>query len=240
MTSPLPARFNLRDLGGLPAVGGEVVRPGLLFRGAGLHRLEPEHLPHLDRLGIRLAIDLRTSREKRDGVLAADGVEVVGLPLFEVAPAFDPKLTDPVGVLAGTYLWMLEEGRDSIARIFELLAEPSGYPVVIYCAAGKDRTGVVCALILRLIGVDSDTVVADYVLSDAPARSLRAWHQEQEPARRDPNPVALYAAPGEAMRRFLDEVDVIYGSVDGYLAEVGVPVAAARTSIRGRLIERDR
>lgn len=235
--SSLPARFNLRDLGGLPIEGGHVVRKGRILRGAGLHRVGAEHLPQFGHLGLRLAIDLRTPTEASRGVFAADGVKVVGLPLFEVAPTFEEDLADPAGTLAETYLWMLEQGRDSIAGIFALLAEPDNYPAVIYCAAGKDRTGVVCALMMRLIGVEADAVVADYELSDAPVRALRQWHQKQDPAGRDPNPAELYAAPGEAMRHFLEGVDGIYGSVDGYLADIGVPVAETRISIRTELAE---
>jgi protein-tyrosine phosphatase len=231
-----PARFNLRDLGGLRLDDGGSVRHGCLFRGASLHRLEPENRQELDSLGVHLAIDLRSPQEVARGMFVGDGVEVVNLPIFEVAPVFEDEIEDPAETLAETYVWMLEQGRDAIASIFALLAEPTNLPVVIYCAAGKDRTGVVCALILRLIGVKVDAVAGDYRLSQEPTQALKSWHERQVGSDRDPHPAAVYTAPEEAMRRFLDDVDGIYGSVAGYLGEIGVPTTETRIALRRSLV----
>lgn len=237
MTAGLPERFNLRDLGGMPVSGGGQIRAGRLFRGASLHRLESEHRSVVTPLGLRLAIDLRTAEEVSHGKFA-EAESVLHLPLFEVSPVFAEPVEDPTAALCGAYLEMLDQGRRSIRTIFELLADPASYPAVLYCAAGKDRTGVVCALILRQVGVAADAVVEDYVLSDGPADALRRWRSTLMPDRRDPVPAAIYRAPAAAIERFLAALDDAYGSVDAYLEAIDVPVAEIVPTLRENLVEK--
>jgi protein tyrosine/serine phosphatase len=235
----LPEHFNLRDLGGLPVAGGGRTRFGRLFRGASLHRLEGEDLALVDRLGFRLAIDLRTGSEVARGVFAAGAAATRHLPIFEVGPVFEEPIEDIGATLAETYAWMLEEGRGSIAAILELLAQPDSYPAVVYCAAGKDRTGTVCALVLRLVGVEPETIVADYERSDRPAAALRRHRAELAPGREDPVPAGIYRAPGEAMRAFLRRLDDDYGSAEGYLEAIGSGVAEIKAGLVAQLVARN-
>lgn len=233
----LPEHFNLRDLGGLPVAGGGQIRPGRLFRGASLHRLAGEDRARVERLGLRLAIDLRTGEEVSSGMFAGDSTATRHMPIFEVAPVFDQPVEDIGATLAETYMWMLEEGRESIAAIMALLSDPASYPAIVYCAAGKDRTGIVCALLLRLLGVEPETIVADYEKSDGPAAALRRWRAQTAPERRDPAPTGIYRAPGAAMRGFLRRMDEAYGSVEGYLRTIGVSASALRAELESRLVD---
>ena len=112
----LPTRFNLRDLGGIEAADGRMVAPGRLYRGASLHRLEAEHLEAVAPLGIRTAIDLRSSEEVGQGAFAGSAESVRHLPIFEVGPEFSEPIEDVARTLADAYLWMLSEGAVRSAR----------------------------------------------------------------------------------------------------------------------------
>jgi protein-tyrosine phosphatase len=232
-----PERFNLRDLGGIPVEGGGAVRSGRLFRGGSLHRLEGPGAAWVGGLGLRLAIDLRTRAETAKGMYAGPATITRHLPIFEIAPPWDGPIEDPAQTLAEAYMWMLQEGVRSIAEIARLLADPESYPAVVYCAAGKDRTGITCALILRLVGVEPDPIVTDYALSEAPTEALRKWWADLNPDHRDPAPAEIYLAPAEAMRAFLVDLDHTYGSAVGYLDEIGLDGEATAKALAANLVE---
>jgi protein-tyrosine phosphatase len=234
----LPARFNLRDLGGTPTADGRVVAPGRLYRGASMHRLEDDHLEAVAPLGIRTAIDLRSSEEVRGGTFAGSAAPVRHLPIFEVGPSFsDPVAEEAIArTLADAYLWMLSEGAGSIRASLELLGEPRDLPAVVYCAAGKDRTGVVIALVLGLLGVERDAVAADYALSDAPAAALRAWHLDNGASPDQLAAAGVFRAPAEAMGLFLDSLDREFGSLDGYVESLDLEVAGTRERLADALL----
>jgi hypothetical protein len=232
----LPTYFNLRDLGGLTTDDGRPVRRGRLFRGASLHRLEPAHHELLADLEIATAIDLRTADEVAHGTYANGSAAVHHLPMFKVSPTFEDPVEDPAATLVETYLWMLGEAKEAIGRALELLRDPESYPAVVYCAAGKDRTGVLCAIVLDLLGVGRDQIAADYALSDRPAEALRSWRAGLDPSRRDPVPAGIYRAPEDVMPRFFEAVDRRFGSIDAYLAEAGVPVDETRAALRENLL----
>jgi protein-tyrosine phosphatase len=229
-------RFNLRDLGGLPVAGGGRVREGRLFRGAGLHRLEPEDLERLGPLGLRTAIDLRTPAEFAAGSYPEGAAAVHGMPIFERGPEFPAEVDDPAATLTETYLWMLDQGRETIPRILKLLADPETYPAVVFCAAGKDRTGIVCALVLDQLGVARDAIAADYALSDAPAEALRRRVAEVRGAEHDLVPAGIYRAPERAMVDFFAAVDARFGGPDAYLEGIGVAVGEVREGLRRALL----
>lgn len=232
----LPSRFNLRDLGGTPTADGRIVAPGRLYRGASLHRLEPDHLDAVAPLGIRTAIDLRSTEEVGHGTFAGSAAPTRHLPIFEVGPTFAEPIDDIARTLADTYLWMLEEGGPSIRLALDVLGEPRDLPAVVYCAAGKDRTGVVVAIVLLLLGVERETVAADYALSDEPAAALRAWHLDNGTSPDQLAAAGIFRAPTAAMELFLDSVDAEFGSLDGYLESIGVDLASARESVADALL----
>jgi len=159
--------FNFRDLGGLPAAGGATVRPGRLFRSDALHRLTDDDVDALTGLGVRTLLDLRSEREVEEsgvGPLREHGVRHRHLPL--TADASGNERGFPNGPMEELYVRFLDEGRPAIRAVFETLSEEETYPAVVHCAAGKDRTGIVVALVLRAVGVPDDEIVADYALTD--------------------------------------------------------------------------
>jgi protein-tyrosine phosphatase len=228
-TIAFEAVFNFRDLGGYRGVGGRPVRWRTLFRADGLHRLNEAESERLRELGIVTVIDLRTPDEVADRGRVPDAVVARAyhhLPMFDVVPDWSglPDVAAP-GFLADRYTEMLETGRSAVATALELLADPESLPAVFHCAAGKDRTGILAAIVLELLGVDRATVVADYARSHEAMARLDAWLARTHPEftiEAADRPAAVLEARPETMERFLAAIDGTYGSVDGLVAELGV------------------
>jgi protein-tyrosine phosphatase len=228
---PLDTVFNLRDLGGHRTADGRWVTFGRLYRSDGLHHLAGPDLERVRSLGLRTVLDLRTTVELGDGVfpLAAHPATLHHLPVLADTWVDD----DEVGALVdrGTpnhgarYIDQQAEGGPAIAKAVPINAEEQACPLVFHCAAGKDRTGVLAALVLSVLGVPDEEVAADYALSaDAMARRL-AWLQQHHPegavlmARQ---PAGWLAAPAEAMLALLAHLRRVHGGAAGYLADQGV------------------
>ena len=221
---PFEAVFNFRDLGGYAAAGGRIVRWRTLFRADGLNRLTEAEADRLRELGIVTVIDLRTPEELARG-RAPEGISDAfhHLPMFDVVPDWsaDPDVASPT-FLADRYLEMVESGRAAVARALEVLAEPPSLPAVFHCAAGKDRTGIVAAILLELLGVDRSTVVADYALSHDAMIKMEAWISQVHPEWSGKRPAVVIEARPETMETFLVSIDERFGSVEGLVADLGV------------------
>jgi protein tyrosine/serine phosphatase len=131
---------------------------------------------------------------------------------------------------------MLRTAGPVIAEALALIADPGGGPVLVHCTAGKDRTGVVVALVLGLLGVADDDIVADYALSETAMQEMVAYFESRsEEAREALAPIrsAVIAASPETMRLFLEELRATYGSVEGYAAAMKITplVAQLRSSL---------
>lgn len=218
--------FNLRDLGGYATSDGRRVRTGVVFRADGLHRIPPGRAHALDHLGWRTVIDLRTKAEVAAGAFRGGGVDVINLPILRTTWGV-PEVTDidPVAYLSTHYLQMLEEGAAAIAAAMVILGSPVRLPAVFHCSAGKDRTGVLAALVLSALGVPDDIVAADYHLSATAVDRLVTWLTATKPDLSEEmsrQPRALLSCPPEAMHTFLHATRERYGSIDGYLAGIGV------------------
>ena len=223
--------FNLRDLGGYPVADGRQVRWRTLYRGDGLHRVPVDARGALHDLRWRTVLDLRTLDEVETGRYACDGVEEIHLPLLQ--KTWDRSdLSDDVDAtapfLVGRYLAMVERGATVIAAAFEILASPARLPAVFHCAAGKDRTGVLAALVLATLGVTDEVVAQDYHLSAPGMARLVDWVTTQHPdygAAMAGQPPSFLACPPEAIVGFLDALRCRYGSTDQYLQAIGIPRA---------------
>ena len=149
---------NLRDAGGGP------VRTGLLFRSDAPAHLDDDSDARLRALGLRTIVDLRRSREREvwPYELGWFGGRLVRLPLI----GEERRPVNPLnGGLAGFNKWVYEARGDSIAEIVSILAAPDALPALLHCTAGKDRTGLVLALIQSFLGVPDDAIAADYAQS---------------------------------------------------------------------------
>jgi protein-tyrosine phosphatase len=218
---------NVRDVGGLGRV-----QPGRLVRADNIRALSDAGWRSLVEHGVRRVIDLRFPEELAEDPPRDVPVEVVHVSLLgetrspewiaEFNAAMDGA-TDVESYLVWSYLEFLERFRQSFGRVFAALADAPEGPVVVHCMGGKDRTGLVVALALRLAGVGDDEVTADYAVTEANLAPVNeAWvaaaPDEAERRRRE----LLLPAPASAMRAVLDELERRYGSVAGYLSACGV------------------
>ena len=227
---PLERSFNFRDLGGYATADGHVVRTGQLFRADGLQGLTPADLATLRTLGLRSVIDLRTDGELESRgffPLAQMNVEFHRCPVLTElwdAMAFGDG-SDVASVMADRYLEMTEIGGRALARSISLLAGDAPLPAVFHCAAGKDRTGVLGALVLRLLGVADADIVMDYALSERAMDAMKAWMVANDPEMATmmlQMPAHFMESPARTMRLFLERFDARHDSVESFLAGQGV------------------
>src|SRR5665213_268919 len=236
--------FNLRDLGGYRGLGGRTVRWGTVYRADGLHRALEADRDQIRALGLRTVIDLRSWDEVAAGHVS---VTTIGAERFHHLPVLhsldetlgSAAVTDPEETLALTYRRMLEDGSLAVALALRVMADPSSHPLVFHCAAGKDRTGVLAAVLLSVLGVDDATIAQDYVLS-APAVE-RMVHRLMSTADAGGAEVPvipewLLSAPAGAITRTLDDLRRRYGSVEAYCLGAGVTVETMAT-LRRLLLE---
>lgn len=228
--------FNFRDVGGYPGADGRTVRWRRLFRSDALSALGAEDREPFLELGIRTVLDLRRPHEvEQEGrVPDWDGLTYRHLhpehPEWQETP-YQEGL-DPSRYLADRYHDLAENGAPRLAEAVSVIADETAAPVVVHCMAGKDRTGVLCALILSLLGVSDDDIDTDYTRSTAGNEQYVAW------ARRNGYPDLVMKTwwrshPG-TMHLFLSELRQRHGSVERYLSGAGLErsqITALRTHL---------
>jgi len=228
---PLEAVHNFRDLGGYPTADGRTTRWRTLYRADGLHRLTAADIDALRSIGLTTVIDLRTVDELTEWgrfPLEHHPAEYHHLPILdEVWGPGEPNWAgaDAGEVLLHLYLEMFRQGEQEIASVLAILAEPAAYPVVYHCAAGKDRTGIVTAVILGILGVPDEVIAADYALSEPAMDRMEAWYRRNHPDRIDQMaqaPQAFRAARPATMEALLHLVEQRHGSMRGYARSIGV------------------
>jgi hypothetical protein len=172
--------LNLRDLGGIATATGDMLSVGRFFRSAA-PPAEPEAVARLiAATGLRRVIDLRMDSELKEAgsTHSESSCERVRLPLIGSVPSHWPEQPDrtPPGT-AGRYFEMLEAGIPMLAEVVHLLNDARRTPTLVHCVAGRDRTGIVVASVLDLIGVPDESIADDYALSavvdDAEGRNAR-------------------------------------------------------------------
>jgi protein-tyrosine phosphatase len=220
--------FNLRDLGGHATLGGRRVRSGRVFRSDALHRMEDEDAAKLARLGIRKIFDLRSDAEVlRDVSVAVAGAERIHVPLVTTTLSpFDPEIDWRRIDLRERYVEMLAVGGAAIRAVLQAATDDA--PILFHCTAGKDRTGVVAAVLLRALEVPDARIVEDYACSEANLRLLLGGLRE-ELTRRGMTAEAidyLTSSPPHRMRRTLVELDRRWGSTEAYLRWIGIDDAS--------------
>ncbi|HEY4927631.1 MAG TPA: tyrosine-protein phosphatase [Acidimicrobiales bacterium] len=225
---------NFRDLGGYRTTDGRMLAWRTLFRADGLNKLTDADVAQLTELGLATVIDLRTLDEaEQRGSFPFERVPVtyVGLPLTDVLPA-TKDLPDwgEAAYVAARYAAMVSEGGPMLTSAIDALASGDALPAVMHCSAGKDRTGVLSALLLAFLGVPDETIVADYALSAAAmGRLLERLKAEYPDATEEVEryaPAVLHVVP-ETMEQFLADLQSHYGTYDDLAATLGVTEAMA-------------
>ncbi|MGQ0603031.1 MAG: tyrosine-protein phosphatase [Anaerolineales bacterium] len=234
----LPERFielknglNFRDAGGYRATVERTVRLGRLYRSGSLAELSDADLETLSKLRLKLICDLRTPGEVARGpgqLTETLRAGYINLPAY-VQNNYSDWLRTALfrrhaldDVIADGYLRLVDQHALKLGRVLKRLADPDNLPALVHCTAGKDRTGVVVALLLAVLGVPEETILADYALSNSAFD--RICHISRRDIQRMHNVgiteneiIAIMSANPLNLRRMFAHLRARYGSVEHYL-----------------------
>ncbi|MGR3373065.1 tyrosine-protein phosphatase [Pseudooceanicola nanhaiensis] len=234
---------NIRDLGGHPLPGGGMTRSGVFLRGDALRGLDTAGLRALLDGGLVRILDLRSDMEVAEGPNPLAGHEVIGyrhLPIYNGLATIDAMTkTHPDGFDMGLrYRAALGDCREAFAAALSHLAEAEEGATLFHCTAGKDRTGLVAALLLLNAGVEREDVVADYAATATHGAGLIDTLREKARARgSDPaHAERVLGSRPETMRATLDWLEQAHGGATAYMRTIGLPdetVSRLRTRLGG-------
>lgn len=258
---PLEGASNARDLGGLKTSDGRVVRRNRLIRSGALGQLTENDVDLLQALPLRKVVDFRTERERSEKPdLPIPGVEQIHCPILpeltgvtrelgeDGIPAYFRMALD-IGMdakrwMARLYLPLVESeySRTHYQAFFELLLQNTDGAILYHCTIGKDRVGVGTMLLLSALGVDRDTIMADYLLTTPCTEQNRRRVCREALAFTD-DPAAQYALEAfeSAHESYLNaafrSIDERYGSTYRYLSEALGVDRAVREQLRKLYLE---
>jgi protein tyrosine/serine phosphatase len=232
--------LNFRDIGGVPTSGMRLIREGIIFRSANPDRISKDDLEKLGSLNIRSVIDLRAPGELGKKYKSVDHAYKLTLPLdFQkttrerLRPVIYKK--DAQNVIADIsndlYLEILDASGPAFRQVMELLASPGRSPVLIHCHAGKDRTGIIIALILMAMGVDRNIIISDFMKSN---EALMPFFKSRFLIRKIisfgffpyRNMVFAVEVKQRNIESVLDRVEFHYGGIEGYLRYSGYDMSS--------------
>jgi hypothetical protein len=225
---PLVGAYNFRDLGGYPTLDGRTTRWGRLYRSDTLHELTDSDLEALRAIGLSSIIDLRTSAELERtgrGLLGTEPIRHVHLPVVQEGGTSQGAPADAQEDLHHRYLWYLDIGRSALVSALTMVGDPNAYPLVFHCAAGKDRTGVLAALVLDIVRVERNVIIEDYVLTASRMDLIlsRVRGTPDAEARLAEMPQFLLRAEAATMESFLEGLYEIHGGARAWALASGVP-----------------
>ena len=234
---------NVRDLGGLPTRDGRRVKSGVVVRSDNPKGMtEQGHIDLMAVVGPRTVIDLRIEVEvEHDGyALKDDSVTVVNFPMLPLsgvtqeqidAGAFDNLIDD--------YMGQIEINGDSVLSALRMIASSDQHPVVYHCTAGKDRTGIVTAMLLDILGVEHETIAADYHLTTENMKPI-IERIRNAPVYKENGlanaPDWIFSSDPETMLAFLERMTEKYGSAEGWALQRGLTQSEI-DAIREHLLE---
>jgi protein-tyrosine phosphatase len=228
-----PALYNVRDLGGLPTRDGGAIGPGSLIRSDKHYRLTDDGIAAVRAANVSRIIDLRHARE-----CEAEPSPFADDPIYRHVSVEDPAgPNDHDGLsLAEIYCLIIDRRPDLFAAAIAAAADAPPGAVVVHCAAGKDRTGLVVALLLSLAQVQADTIAADYALTEDRLRApLEAYLDGLTDLVLRDRIAELSRTEPETMLRVLEHIDARHGGVSAYLEAAGCDLTV-QESIRERLV----
>ncbi len=224
--APTENIFNLRDVGGWKGRDGKKVKTGRVFRSDNFGQATEADIDHVvNDLGVRHVIDLRRGEELEETgrFPEVDGVEFHHFELLHIKwESIGVEVNgrsseeEVVAFLRHRYTGMLESGYRSVRDSLEVIA--SGEPVVFHCMAGKDRTGIVAAVLLSILGVAEEDIAADFELTRIGSARWRKWRDENLGK---PEIEGGLDTPAAAMLQTIEEMNARFGSMAAYSEAIG-------------------
>jgi len=206
-TIDLDATQNTRQLGGMVTFHNGIVKQNVLIRSDNLHWLSARDCDRLMALGLKTVVDVRSLEEVEawpDADCIRGAVRYLHIPMSTFGR--EPTMVD-------AYLHLFRNSSASIREFFGVLADVENLPLLYHCQLGKDRAGILSALILRLLNVPDSAIVEDYLLSRQTG----------------------YGAEADWIQAILREVDS-YGGIDAYLLSIGVSAEAIQ-AVKDNLLQ---
>jgi protein-tyrosine phosphatase len=232
---PMTGAENIRDLGGLPLKSGGYTRTGVFLRADTLQELTEQDVKLLLEYGLRTIIDLRTPTEAENegrGPLADEPIAYKNLPFMpdEMFKTGNDQARDLIVAerkesdRVQHYLNYLRFAGDRVVGAVKVMAASDGPPALFHCAAGKDRTGVLAALVLDAVGVERDAIVADFALTNERLERIGARLRRMKSYSHYTNSIATsdMGADPQTMVDVLAMIDVEHGGAAGWLLANGV------------------
>jgi protein tyrosine/serine phosphatase len=231
---PLDGAVNVRDLGALPTVDGRRTRAGVLLRSDNLQALSERDVSDLLERGVGTVLDLRTGAEVEilgPGPLRATPVMHLHLDLiphgFDGETPLERTLPDedaPEHAVDHQYFDYVRDAPQEVATAMRAIADPHSGAVLVHCAAGKDRTGVIVALALSLVGVTREEVIADYARTDERIEAIvqRLLDEPLYAEHAGGRSLDSFRPHADNMARFLDRIDREYGGIHAFANTIGL------------------
>ena len=234
---PLSGSFNCRDLGGYPCAGGGITRYGRFIRCGIPFGPMGQDRARLAEIPVKTVIDLRGNGEAKvspSSYAKEPGISYHHFSLLEINPAYVSKVEEQP--LWESYVCTLTEHKENVAGVFHTIAAAEEGAVLFHCALGKDRTGIVAALLLSLAGVDRWDIIADYQVSNTYLQTtLRTMVEDGNDIFDEKKNPHLKSEPA-TMERFLDYLEEECGGARAYLKFIGITDAELDAIIR-RLVD---
>lgn len=219
---------NVRDLGGLPRTAGGTTASGRVLRACAMQDIGAGGRNALVAAGLRTVIDLRSDAERGAAPPAfgdTPGITTLFHPVFaDLAPIFHMIDAEPGFRMQDRYIRALDRAAPRFAAVIAAIAEAEPGLVIFHCTAGKDRTGIIAALLLEVAGVSRAAIVADYARTARDGASLlETLRQNALAAGHSSDTVEkTLACPPEAMEATLGMLDQRHGGPRAYLQGAGL------------------
>jgi protein-tyrosine phosphatase len=237
--SDLTGYVNFRDLGGHATPHGRV-RHGRVYRSDSLAHVEAEHVEHLvEERGVRTVVDLRGAAEVDafpNQPMRDAGVTIHHVPLIDPAKREASGFEWETMTLADLYRFILESAGPQFVEVLGVIADPASHPLVVHCAAGKDRAGLIAATVLGLLEVDDEEIVTDYAETSAALEALKARATKRAEGTGRPPADRFMTADAATMRETVAWLRAEYGGFEPYMLAHGF-TADQLGSLRTALVE---
>ena len=228
--------INLRDFGGFATTNGSRMKTGVLYRSGNLEKLSASNHTAISELHLQTIIDFRSITEQEKSPGTFPGSRKVSLPCNidqitrdRLRPLLLRRYADDeiVQAIDSVYREMVDLMVHPVGDMIRIILNPTQCPVLIHCRAGKDRTGFAAAVIQWIMGVDHDTVMREYLLSNEfispkiskALKRLRLFTLGLFPKG---NLQAAFEVRAQYLNTAFSVIETKYGGLDGYLAAGGV------------------